>query len=121
MRKACVVPSDTVCMDRFASVWPVRRLLCSKARSGLPVRTPWQATPRSRARRIVFPATSVRTARDPVRALRLHARPQPGGREPWPPTDRHGRLERWDEPGRSGREGRERLARLVMVGNIPTV
>jgi hypothetical protein len=32
LRKACMPPSDKVCMARFANVWPVRRLLCSKAR-----------------------------------------------------------------------------------------
>ena len=52
--------------------------------------------------RVVFRATGVRAARDAVRTLRPRPRPQPGGREPWPAIDRHGRLERRDEPGRSG-------------------
>ena len=57
-------------------------------------------------RRVVLRATRVHPARDAVRTLRPRPRPQPGGREPWPAIDRHGRLERRDEPGRSGRARR---------------
>ena len=55
-----------------------------------------------------FEPTRVRAKRHLVRALRARARPQSGGRQPRSSADRHGRLERRDEPGRS--EGKARAS-----------
>ena len=78
---------------------------------------------RGGAGRVVFRAPGVRANRHLVRALCARARSQPGGWQPRSSADRHGRLERWDEPGRICGKRRERLARLVSShhtsGNLP--